>query len=42
MNYLIDNPEIKENLEMQAQKRYQDEFSFEKLEHNYLKFYEGL
>lgn len=42
INYLIDNPVIRKKLELQAKKRYQDEFSFEKLEHNYLEFYEGL
>ncbi|NQQ32732.1 glycosyltransferase family 4 protein [Streptococcus suis] len=42
MNYLIDNPEIRGKFETQAEKRYQDEFSFEKLEQNYLDFYEGL
>ena len=42
MNCLIVNPQIREKLELQAKKRYQNEFSFEKLKQNYLKFYEEL
>lgn len=42
MNYLIDNPQIREKLELNAKKNYQDEFSFEKLKQSYLKFYEEL
>lgn len=42
MNYLIENPKIRERLELQAKKRYEDEFSFEKLTQRYLCFYEEL
>lgn len=42
MNYLIENSTVRENMELQAKKRYQDEFSFEKLKQNYLEFYEGI
>lgn len=42
MIYLIENPTIRENMELQAKKRYQDEFSFEKLKQNYIGFYEEL
>lgn len=42
MNELIENPEMWENMGIQAIKRYQDEFSFEKLSERYIAFYEGL
>lgn len=42
MNYLIENTEIKKTLELQAKKRYQEEFSFEKLEYSYMDFYKKL
>lgn len=42
MNYLIENTEIKKALELQAKKRYQEEFSFEKLEYLYMDFYNKL
>ena len=42
MNELIENPEMRESMGIQAMKRYQDEFSFEKLSKRYIAFYEGL
>ena len=42
MNKLIENPRIRSEMETQAMKRYQDEFSFEKLSKRYIDFYEGL
>lgn len=42
MNELIENPEMRENMGIQAMKRYRDEFSFEKLSERYIAFYEGL
>lgn len=42
MNELIENPEMRESMGIQAIKRYQDEFSFEKLSERYIAFYEGL
>ena len=42
MNELIENPEMWDNMGIQAIKRYQDEFSFEKLSERYIAFYEGL
>lgn len=42
MNALIENPEMRESMGIQAMKRYQDEFSFEKLSERYIAFYEGL
>lgn len=41
-NELIENPEMRENMGIQAMKRYQDEFSFEKLSERYVAFYEEL
>lgn len=42
MNELIKNLELRENMGAQAMKRYQDEFSFEKLSEKYVAFYEEL
>ena len=42
MNELIENPEMRESMGIQAMKRYRDEFSFEKLSERYIAFYEGL
>ena len=42
MNELIENPEMRENMGVQAMNRYQDEFSFEKLSERYVAFYEEL
>ena len=42
MNELIENPKMRESMETQAMKRYQDEFSFEKLSQRYIDFYKGL
>ena len=42
MNELIENSETRKNMGIQAMKRYQDEFSFEKLSERYIAFYEGL
>lgn len=42
MNKLIENPRIRSEMETQAMKRYQDEFSFEKLSKRYIDFYEEL
>ena len=42
MNELIEYPEKKKSMEMQAIKRYQDEFSFEILAKKYIGFYEEL
>lgn len=42
MNELIENPEMRESMGLQAMKRYQDEFSFEKLSERYVDFYEEL
>lgn len=39
MNELIENPEMRDSMGVQAMKRYQDEFSFEKMKQLYLKFY---
>ena len=39
---LIENPEMRETMGIQAMKRYQDEFSFEKLSERYVFFYEEL
>ena len=42
INNLIEHPEIRENMDNQAKKRYNDEFSFNKLKQRYLDFYEEL
>lgn len=42
MNELIENPEMRESMGIQAMKRYRDEFSFKKLSERYIAFYEGL
>lgn len=42
MNELIENPEMRKSMGRQAMKRYQDEFSFEKLSERYVAFYEEL
>ena len=42
INDLIEHPEIRDNMDSQAKVRYQEEFSFEKLEQRYLDFYEEL
>ena len=42
MNELIENSEMRESMGSQAMKRYQDEFSFEKLSERYVAFYEEL
>lgn len=42
MNELIENLKMRESMETQAMKRYQDEFSFEKLSQRYIDFYKGL
>ena len=42
IKFLIENPSTLKKLEQQAQKRYQDEFSFKKLSSAYLKFYSSL
>ena len=42
MNELIENPEMRKSMGIQAIKRYQAEFSFEKLSERYIDFYEGL
>lgn len=42
MNELIENPEMWESMGIQAMRRYQDEFSFEKLSERYVAFYEEL
>ena len=42
MNELIENSEMRESMGIQAVKRYQDEFSFEKLSERYVAFYEDL
>ena len=42
MNELIECPETRERMGKQAKKRYQNEFSFEKLSKRYIDFYEGL
>lgn len=39
---LIEHPEMRKSMEAQAVKRYQDEFSFEKLSRRYINFYEEL
>ena len=39
---LLEHPNIREKMEAQAIQRYQDEFSFEKLEQSYLYFYKEL
>ena len=39
MNKLIENPEMRESMGIQAVKRYQEEFSFEKMNQLYVKFY---
>lgn len=40
--FLLDNPEKRAELEVEARKRYQDAFSFDKLTQEYIKFYEEL
>lgn len=40
MNYLIENPQIREMLGLCAKARYRDDFSFEKFKQRYLEFYE--
>ena len=42
MNELIENSETRTNMGIQAVKRYEDEFSFEKLTDRYIAFYEEL
>lgn len=42
MNYLIENPKVRERLEVHAYRRYFDEFSFEKFVQRYLDFYKKL
>lgn len=42
MNYLIEYPNVRKRLELQAKERYQNEFSFEKLANEYMKFYQNL
>ena len=39
MNELIENPEMRENMGIQAMRLYQEEFSFEKMKQLYVKFY---
>lgn len=42
VNYLIENPDRKRNMEIQAVERYREEFSYEKLMDSYIKYYEEL
>lgn len=42
INWLIENPEIRKELELNAKKWYCQEFSFDKLTQRYIEFYEGL
>lgn len=42
MNELIENPEMRESMGIQAMRLYQEEFSFEKLSERYVAFYEEL
>lgn len=42
MNDLIESPQKRRRMGIEAQKRYQDEFSFDRLSHRYIEFYEGL
>ena len=42
INYLIENPEIRMELEKQARQKYLDEFSFDKLAQSYVEFYQNL
>lgn len=42
INNLIEHPEIRESMDNQAKRRYDDEFSFNKLKQRYLDFYKGL
>ena len=42
MNDLIENPQKRKRMGIEAQKRYQDEFSFDRLSHRYIEFYEEL
>lgn len=42
MNKLIENPEMLKRMDEQSKKRYQDEFSFDKLKQVYVKFYSEL
>ena len=39
MNELIENPEMRKELELQAKERYQTEFSFDNLTQRYIEFY---
>ena len=39
MKWLIEHPKFRKDMEEQAKKRYQDEFSFDKLEQSYENFY---
>ncbi len=40
--YLVENPEVKIRMDIEARKRYEEEFSFEKLANAYIGYYEGL
>ena len=42
MDYLLKHPQIREELERQAKKRYCDEFSFEKLKTAYIELYKEI
>lgn len=42
MGLLIEHPETRKEMGLQAVKHYQDEFSFDKLKQRYIKFYERL
>lgn len=42
INYLIEHPEFRKEMEKEARKRYEAEFSFEQLKKSYLKVYEEL
>ena len=42
MDYLLKHPQIREELERQAHKRYCDEFSFEKLKTAYIELYKEI
>lgn len=42
INWLIDHPEDKKRMEMDAKRRYEQEFSFEKLAERYIYYYKNL
>lgn len=42
INFLLENPEVRKKMEVQATKRYSENFSFEKFSLKYVAFYKGI